>query len=129
MAAMRLAAADILSIPPERVHDKLRKRQRGEGSQYERISGIGTRFAVDEGGARLLVNLDDYLDTGLFLDHRPARALVRAGSAGKKVLNLFSYTGAFSVQAAVGGASSVTSVDLSKTYLSWAADNLLQNGF
>ncbi len=129
MAAMRLAAADILSIPLERVHDKLRKRQRGEESQYERISGIGTRFAVDEGGARLLVNLDDYLDTGLFLDHRPARALVRAESAGKKVLNLFSYTGAFSVQAAVGGASSVTSVDLSKTYLSWAADNLSLNGF
>jgi len=126
---MRLAAADILSIPVERVHSKLRKRQRGEESQYERLSREGKRFPVDEGGARLLVNLDDYLDTGLFLDHRPARAMVRGESAGKRVLNLFCYTGAFSVQAAMGGASSVTSVDLSKTYLSWAADNLSLNGF
>lgn len=129
LEAMRLAAADILSVPEIRVHSKLRKKQRGEESQYERISRTGRRFPVDEGGARLLVNLRDYLDTGLFLDHRPARALVRATSSGKRVLNLFCYTGAFSVQAAAGGALSVTSVDLSKTYLAWAADNLEANGF
>jgi len=129
LEAMRVAAADILSVPAERVHTKLRKRQRGEESQYERLSKAGARFTVAEGAAKLLVNLDDYLDTGLFLDHRPARALVHDGSAGKRVLNLFCYTGAFSVQAAVGGALAVTSVDLSKTYLAWAADNFALNGF
>jgi 23S rRNA G2069 N7-methylase RlmK/C1962 C5-methylase RlmI len=76
-----------------------------------------------------VVNLSDYLDTGLFLDHRPTRALVRAESAGRSVLNLFAYTGSFSVYAAAGGASSVTSVDLSNTYLEWAARNLSINGF
>lgn len=129
MQSMREAAADILSIPVFHVHTKLRKRQRGEESQYERVSTAGARFPVDEGGAKLLVNLDDYLDTGLFLDHRPARAMVRAASAGKRVLNLFCYTGAFSVQAAAGGAAGVISVDLSKTYLSWAMDNFALNGY
>lgn len=128
MATMREAAADILSIPESRVHAKLRKRQRGEDSQYERVSKGGARFPVDEAGVKLLVNLDDYLDTGLFLDHRPGRALVHGQCAGKRVLNLFCYTGAFSVHAAAGGASAVTSVDLSKTYLSWAMDNFALNG-
>ncbi len=129
LAAMREAAADILSIPADRVHSKLRRRQRGEESQYERMAKTDRRFQVDEGGAKLLVNLDDYLDTGLFLDHRPLRRLVRDSSAGKRVLNLFSYTGAFSVQAGIGGAASVASVDLSKTYLAWAGENLTLNGF
>jgi 23S rRNA (cytosine1962-C5)-methyltransferase len=75
------------------------------------------------------VNLSDYLDTGIFLDHRPARLMVRGESSSKRVLNLFCYTGAFSVHAAAGGAAIVTSVDLSKTYLAWAADNLNLNGF
>ena len=129
MAAMKEAAAEILEIPLDRIHDKIRKRQRGEDSQYERMASSGGRFVIDEGGSRFLVNLSDYLDTGIFLDHRPARLMVRGESASKRVLNLFCYTGAFSVHAAAGGAASVTSVDLSKTYLAWAADNLNLNGF
>jgi len=129
MLAMKAAAADILEIPEERVFTKLRKHQRGEDSQYERLSSSGGKITIEEGGSRFLVNLQDYLDTGIFLDHRPARMMVRSEAEGKRVLNLFSYTGAFSVHAAAGGASRVTSVDLSKTYLAWAAENLCLNGF
>jgi 23S rRNA (cytosine1962-C5)-methyltransferase len=84
---------------------------------------------VKEGGLSFVVNLSDYLDTGLFLDHRPTRALVKENSRGRRVLNLFSYTGSFSVYAAAGGASSATSVDISNTYLSWAERNMELNGF
>jgi len=85
-------------------------------------------MTVQEGGLQFLVNLTDYLDTGLFLDHRPTRAMVREQSRGKDVLNLFAYTGSFSVYAAAGGARSVTTVDLSNTYLDWARDNFRLNG-
>lgn len=129
MEAMKAAAADILGIPSERVFTKLRRRQRGEEAQYERVAHSDGKITVCEGESKFLVNLSDYLDTGIFLDHRPARLRVRAESQGKRVLNLFCYTGAFSVHAAAGGASSVTSVDLSKTYLAWAAENLRLNGF
>jgi len=129
MDSMKDAAAAMLAIPVENVHTKIRRRQRGEESQYERVDTAGNRIAIEEGGSKLLVNLSDYLDTGIFLDHRPARLMVRSEAAGKRVLNLFCYTGAFSVHAAAGGASSVTSVDLSKTYLAWAAENLKLNGF
>lgn len=129
MNEMKKAAAEVLSIPESRIYTKIRKRQRGEDSQYERMDSSASRMIVMEGGSRFIVNLTDYLDTGLFLDHRPARMLVRGESEGKRVLNLFSYTGAFSVHAAAGGAASVTSVDLSKTYLTWAAENLTLNGF
>jgi 23S rRNA (guanine2445-N2)-methyltransferase / 23S rRNA (guanine2069-N7)-methyltransferase len=88
----------------------------------------GETFVVREGGARLRVNLFDYLDTGLFLDHRPIRQRIAAEAGGKRFLNLFCYTGAGSVQAAVGGAAETTSVDLSGTYLEWAAGNLALNG-
>jgi len=126
--AMRLAAADVLGVPGERVFTKLRRRQRGEDAQYERVSARSVRVVVREGGSRFLVNLSDYLDTGLFLDHRPARLMVRAEAERKRVLNLFCYTGAFSVHAGAGGARAVTSVDLSKTYLAWAGENLALNG-
>ena len=129
MASMRAAAADILGIPETRVFTKLRRKQRGEDAQYERIASSGGRITILEGGSKFLVNLSDYLDTGIFLDHRPARMMVRAEANGKRVLNLFCYTGAFSVHAAAGGAATVTSVDLSKTYLAWAAENLTLNGF
>ncbi len=129
MAVMKEAAAKTLSVPENHVHTKIRRRQRGTESQYDKVSERGTVITVDEGGAKFRVNLSDYLDTGIFLDHRPARLLVRETSAGKRVLNLFCYTGAFSVHAALGAASSVTSVDLSRTYLGWAADNLALNGF
>ncbi len=129
MESMQNAAATMLAIPSANVHTKIRRRQRGEDSQYERVDTAGNRIAIEEGGSKFLVNLSDYLDTGIFLDHRPARLMVRSEAAGKRVLNLFCYTGAFSVHAAAGGASSVTSVDLSKTYLAWAAENLKLNGF
>jgi len=106
---------------------KLRSRQPG-GAQY-RTSGGRARVEVAESGLRFLVNLVDYVDTGLFLDHRLTRALVRELARGKRVLNLFGYTGAFSVYAAAGGASETTTLDLSNTYLDWARDNMALNGF
>jgi 23S rRNA (cytosine1962-C5)-methyltransferase len=121
-------AAGALGIDPARVFIKTRKRQRGSG-QYERSEGGGVELWIREGGLSFLVNLSDYLDTGLFLDHRPTRSMVRADSSGADVLNLFSYTGSFSVYAAAGGARSVASVDLSNTYLAWAGRNLARNGF
>jgi 23S rRNA (cytosine1962-C5)-methyltransferase len=107
---------------------KTRKRQRGSG-QYEKIGRDMAERTIHEDGLSFVVNLSDYLDTGLFLDHRPTRAIVRAESAGKTILNLFAYTGSFSVYASAGGAVSVTSVDLSNTYLAWASRNLSLNGF
>lgn len=120
------ALARALEVAPESVFVKARQRQRGL-AQYERIEARGERFEVSEGGHRFLVNLADYLDTGLFLDHRPTRARVGAEAAGKRFLNLFCYTGSFTVYAAAGGATSSLSVDLSNTYLDWAADNLALN--
>lgn len=125
---MSLAAADALGIAPGEVFTRTRRRQRGSG-QYGRMDGEKAERVVKEGGLSFIVNLSDYLDTGLFLDHRPTRAMVRGESAGKAVLNLFAYTGSFSVYAAAGAAASVTSVDLSNTYLAWAARNLSLNGF
>lgn len=129
MDSMRDASSAILDIPHERIFTKIRRRQRGEESQYERVSHAGGRIIVEEHGSKFIVNLSDYLDTGIYLDHRPAHLMVRSESEGRRVLNLFSYTGAFSVHAAAGGAVHVTSVDMSKTYLAWAAENLTMNGF
>ncbi|RYZ62249.1 MAG: methyltransferase domain-containing protein [Chitinophagaceae bacterium] len=84
-------------------------------------------FVVQEAGLNFIINLSDYLDTGLFLDHRTTRQMVREESTGKRVLNLFCYTGSFSVYAAAGGATEVVSVDLSKTYLAWAEKNIQLN--
>ena len=106
---------------------KTRERGRG-GSKYGRMDQRGEFLVVREGDARLRVNLFDYLDTGLFLDHRPLRARIRREATGKRVLNLFAYTGAISVQAGLGPAASTTTVDLSGTYLEWAAFNLALNG-
>lgn len=117
-----------LQLPRERVHLKRRERQKGR-AQYEKLDDAGREFPIAEGPARLWVNLDDYLDTGLFLDHRPVRAWLREHAANKQFLNLFAYTGAATVHAALGRASTTTSVDLSRTYLEWAARNLALNGF
>jgi 23S rRNA G2069 N7-methylase RlmK/C1962 C5-methylase RlmI len=125
-AVAALAAA--LGVPAADVHVKRRVRAPG-GTQYGRLARTGKRFSVAEGDLDFWVNLDDYADTGLFLDHRRTRALVRAEAAGRRVLNLFAYTGAFSVHAAAGGARETVSVDLSNTYLAWARDNLTLNGF
>ncbi len=121
--------AEIVGIPIERMNFKLRKRMSHKVEQYEKISTEKEYSTVLEDGLKFLVNLTDYLDTGLFLDHRITRKMVRNTCANKRVLNLFCYTGSFSVYAAAGGASSVTSVDLSKTYLAWAEDNLTINLF
>ena len=121
------AVRDVFVVPPDHVSIKTRARGKG-GSKYGRMDKRGELVAVREGQARLLVNLFDYLDTGLFLDHRPVRLRIGRESAGKRVLNLFAYTGAASVHAAVGGAAATTSVDLSGTYLEWAGRNLALNG-
>lgn len=128
LAALVGRAAAALDVAPENVFLKRRERQRGL-RQYERFSGVGARYVVREGGLSFIVNLSDYLDTGLFLDHRTTRQLVRAEAQGRRFLNLFAYTGAFTVHAAAGGASATTSVDLSATYLDWAGENLRLNGF
>lgn len=126
-AAMVDTAARMMGIPIARVYAKRRLPQKGK-SQYERIGDAGERLRVHEGGHAFLVNLSDYVDTGLFLDHRITRAIVASLCDGARFLNLFSYTGAFTVYAAGGGARSTTSVDLSNTYNEWAAENLAING-
>jgi len=122
------AAADELGVPPNQTFLKARRRQRG-GGQYQKLDARKTLLTVKEGGLEFEVNLSDYLDTGLFLDHRQTRALVRDEAAGKRFLNLFCYTGSFSVYAAAGGAVETTSVDLSNTYLDWTRTNLSRNAF
>jgi 23S rRNA (guanine2445-N2)-methyltransferase / 23S rRNA (guanine2069-N7)-methyltransferase len=119
---------DVLGVPRERVHLRTRRKQKG-GAQYAKLAERGEFTVVGEGGLELLVNFTDYLDTGLFLDHRPTRARLRGLAAGKSFLNLFAYTGTASVFAAAGGARTTTSVDLSRTYLDWARRNLERNGF
>ncbi|MBS0458207.1 MAG: bifunctional 23S rRNA (guanine(2069)-N(7))-methyltransferase RlmK/23S rRNA (guanine(2445)-N(2))-methyltransferase RlmL [Proteobacteria bacterium] len=121
------AVTEVFAVPREQIAIKTRVRGRG-GAKYGAMAQRGQYLVVREGAARLHVNLFDYLDTGLFLDHRPLRARIAQLARGKRFLNLFAYTGAASVHAAVGGAASTTSVDLSATYLQWAADNLALNG-
>lgn len=120
-------ASEILDVPFDRVFLKQRQRQKGT-SQYTRLAEQCQFQTVQEAGHRFLVNLSDYLDTGLFLDHRKTRAMVQQQAMGKRFLNLFCYTGAFTVYAAAGQATSTTSVDTSKTYLDWAQRNLKENG-
>jgi len=119
--------ATVTQVPDENIYLKQRKRKTDRQDQYQKTGEEMEFFTVGESGLKFKVNLSDYLDTGLFLDHRITRTMVREQSAGKNVLNLFCYTGSFSVYAAAGGAASVVSVDLSKTYLSWAADNFTLN--
>ncbi len=120
--------SDILQVPASRIHFKMRKSQKGT-AQYEKHDEIGHFLEIDEYGCKLRVNFEDYLDTGVFLDHRPIRKRIQEESARKRFLNLFCYTGAATVHAAMGGASESVSVDLSNTYLDWAAENLRLNGF
>ena len=122
------AAASELGVPPMQTFLKVRRRQR-DGGQYEKVDQRQAVLAVKEGDLSFEVNLSDYLDTGLFLDHRQTRAMVRGEAEGKRMLNLFCYTGSFSVYAAAGGAKETVSVDLSNTYLEWTRTNLAKNGF
>ena len=124
-----LAAIPVaLGIDKSKVVVKRRERQSGT-KQYGRQAAQGQFMEVNEGGVKLLVNLTDYLDTGLFLDHRPLRLRIQREAAGKRFLNLFCYTATATVHAAKGGARTTTSVDLSKTYLDWARRNLSLNGY
>lgn len=122
------AVATVLEVPPERIAVKTHTPQPWGRQQYGRLGHGAQRFVVEEQGLRFWVNLEDYLDTGLFMDHRLTRARVRQEAQGKRFLNLFAYTGAFTVYAAAGGAASTVSVDLSGTYLDWAEENLALNG-
>lgn len=140
--AMTSALSECLGVDKGRIAAKTRLHEKG-GSQYAKQGGGGragadkapaengqkARGRVFENGSILLVDLESYLDTGLFLDMRKARAMIKEGSAGKRVLNLFCYTSSFSVAAAAGGAAAVQSVDLSNTYLDWSKENFRLNGF
>lgn len=120
---------EVLGISKENIFLKLRQRKPGRLGQYQKYDEVQHEFEVTENGLKFIVNLSDYLDTGLFLDHRITRQMVKEQSSGRKVLNLFAYTGSFSVYAAAGAADEVITADLSKTYLNWAERNLQLNGF
>jgi 23S rRNA (cytosine1962-C5)-methyltransferase len=121
------AICRVLEVNRQHIHTKEHRRKAWGREQYRLPGGEGERFIVSEQGLKFWVNLAGQLDTGLFLDHRRTRARIRAESAGKRILNAFSYTGAFTVYAAAGGADATTSVDLSKRYLDWGAENLRLN--
>ena len=118
---------EVLALPQTHLFFKVRQRQKGS-AQYERLAERRRFHEVREDGCRFLVNFEDYLDTGLFLDHRQTRALLAELAEGRRFLNLFAYTGTATVYAAKGGALATTSVDLSRTYLDWARQNLELNG-
>lgn len=117
-----------LELAPRQIFVKTRAVQRGLQQQYGRFGQERHVRLVQEHGLTFEVNLSDYLDTGLFLDHRPTRAMVRDEAGGKRVLNLFAYTGSFTVYAIAGKAKATTTVDLSKNYCAWAVRNLQHNG-
>ena len=121
-------AVEVMGVEPRNAFLKRRQRMRGE-AQYEKFAQKERVIDAHEGGLTFLCNMTDYLDTGLFLDHRITRDMVRKEAAGKRFLNLFCYTGAFSCYAAAGKAASVVSVDLSPNYLEWAEANMEINGF
>ncbi|MGB7327134.1 MAG: class I SAM-dependent methyltransferase [Rubripirellula sp.] len=125
---MASTAAVTLDVDPDKVFFKRRSRQRGK-TQHEKVDQSEHRMEVTEGGLKFLVNLRDYVDTGLFLDHRNTRSMIREAASAKSFLNLFCYTGSFTVYAAAGGATKTASVDLSKNYLQWAKANMNRNGF
>ena len=124
LEALGAAVAKALDVPGDRLH---LKRRRTGTERYERLDHKDQRFPVREGELKFLVELDDRIDTGLFLDHRTTRAAIRADARGARFLNLFGYTGAFTVAAIAGGANASTTVDSSATYLRWAHDNLALN--
>lgn len=130
---MAAAASGVLGVSIDNVVLKVRRRQRGSGQYTKNEDDLDTAvpksITVREQGHLFSVNLATYLDTGLFFDHRPLRQKIRSEAAGKRVLNLFCYTGSFSVYAAGGRAACVDSVDMSPTYLSWAVKNMSLNGF
>jgi 23S rRNA (cytosine1962-C5)-methyltransferase len=129
LPVMGQAVAEALDVPMANVHLKQRRYGTADGQRYERIDHTNKFLTVNERDLKFLVNPWDYVDTGLFADHRNTRKMVRSLAAGKDFLNLFCYTGSFSVYAAKGGARSTVSVDRSKTAISWARDNMKLNGY
>ena len=121
--------SSILAIPEEEIYTKERRRKSNRQAQYQKTAEEKEFFEVKENGLTFLVNLSDYLDTGLFLDHRITRKMLMDEVKDKKMLNLFAYTGSFSVYAAAGGAAEVVTVDLSNTYIDWAKRNFDANFF
>ncbi len=112
----------VLDIDKSQVFLKIRRKQKNT-DQYEKQNDTGKFYTIEENGCKFLVNFEDYLDTGLFLDHRPIRLLIQQQAKDKNFLNLFAYTGTASVHAAIGGAKSTTTIDMSNTYLEWAKNN------
>jgi 23S rRNA (cytosine1962-C5)-methyltransferase len=129
LADTKTIIANITGIPIENMYLRVRKRMDHKEEQYEKDEAVPESkiISVQETGLKFLVNLTDYLDSGLFLDHRLTRQMVQAEAKDTEFLNLFSYTSSFSVYAAAAGAKTVTSVDLSKTYLSWSEENFALN--
>ncbi len=126
LAGLLAAIPDVLNVSREQVFLKIRRKQKST-DQYEKIAEQGRFHEIKEGGCKLLVNFEDYLDTGLFLDHRPIRLLIQKQAKDKRFLNLFAYTGSATIHAAIGGAKATTTVDMSNTYLGWAKNNLALN--
>jgi len=125
--SVRDVICQVAGVPPQNVGVKTRRRQKGS-SQYQKTGSLGEDFVIQEHGLRFWVNMEAYLDTGLFLDHRNTRLRVLNEAAGKRFLNLFAYTGSFTVHAAAGGATGSETVDMSNTYLDWAGRNFDLNG-
>lgn len=124
-----LVMEDVMGIPQEKIHLKIRRSIKQRQEQYGKTGEKEETFEVIENEHKFIINLSDYLDTGLFLDHRITRKMVQEQSNGKHVLNLFAYTGSFSVYAAAGGADRVMTMDLSNKYLDWSKQNMELNGF
>ena len=127
LSLMGAAVAAALEVPKDKVHLKERHAGKQEGKRYERLARTDHKMAVRERDLSFYVNLNDYVDTGLFSDHRNTRQMVREMAAGKDFLNLYCYTGAFTCYAASGGARSTVSVDRSRTAIDWARENLRRN--
>ena len=127
LAGIMAEIPQVLEIPAEQVFLKIRRKQKST-DQYEKLGDSRHFHVVEESGCKFWVNFEDYLDTGLFLDHRPMRLLIQQQAKGKRFLNLFAYTGSATVHAAIGGAVSSVTVDMSNTYLDWARRNFVLNG-
>ncbi|MGB1222436.1 MAG: class I SAM-dependent methyltransferase, partial [Alcanivoracaceae bacterium] len=122
------AVRAVMGVHREQVHVRTREQQKGQ-RQYQKLAPQRSLLPLREGDAWYLLDLNSYLDTGVFLDHRPARLRLSQEAAGRRMLNLFAYTGTASVQAAVGGARSTLTVDASNRYLQWAGENMAFNGY
>ncbi|MFI3198134.1 MAG: bifunctional 23S rRNA (guanine(2069)-N(7))-methyltransferase RlmK/23S rRNA (guanine(2445)-N(2))-methyltransferase RlmL [Methylococcaceae bacterium] len=126
LAGLLAEIPHVLGVNSDHIFLKIRRKQRST-DQYEKHGELGRFHIIEEGGCKLLVNFEDYLDTGLFLDHRPIRLLIQQQAKNKRFLNLFAYTGTATVHAAMGGATSTTTVDMSNTYTEWAKNNMALN--